>query len=354
MKGLGSGFRLFGETLVGGFFAATENPFVGLVVGLLATTLVQSSSVTTAMIVALVAAPEYPLPLANAIPMIMGANIGTTVTATLVSLAHMRRQEEFSRAFPVAICHDIFNYFCVLLLLPLEMATGFLRHLAVSFSSLLTDLGGIDFESPLDVVLDVGLLPVRGLTEFLFSSNVAQGFFMSATSALLIFSALVMLVKVLRSSVGDRVDNVVNNVLGQNAIVSIAVGILVTIMVQSSSITTSIMVPLAGAGLLKLEQAFPVTIGANIGTTVTALLAAMAVSGPNASFGLQIALVHLFFNLSGLLLIYPVTIMRKIPLKLARIFTKLAMRSRKLTVFWIAILFYGLPALCIIVAEALR
>ena len=234
------------------------------------------------------------------------------------------------------------------------MATGFLRHLAVSFSSLLTDLGGIDFESPLDVVLDVGLLPVRGLTEFLFSSNVAQGFFMSATSALLIFSALVMLVKVLRSSVGDRVDNVVNNVLGQNAIVSIAVGILVTIMVQSSSITTSIMVPLAGAGLLKLEQAFPVTIGANIGTTVTALLAAMAVSGPNASFGLQIALVHLFFNLSGLLLIYPVTIMRKIPLELARIFTKLAMRSRKLTVFWIAILFYGLPALCIIVAEALR
>ena len=354
VKGLGGGFRLFGETLVSGFFLATENPFVGLVVGLLATTLVQSSSVTTSMIVALVAAPEYPLPLANAIPMIMGANIGTTVTNTLVSLAHMRRQEEFSRAFPVAICHDIFNYLCVLLLLPLEMATGFLQYLALSVSSLLTGFGGVDFESPLDIILGVGLVPVRELTNVLFSSNIAQGFFMSGTSALLIFFALVMLVKVLRSSVHDRVDNVVNNVLGQSALLSIAVGILVTIMVQSSSITTSVMIPLAGAGLLKLEQAFPVTIGANIGTTVTALLAAMAVSGPNASFGLQIALVHLFFNLSGLLLVYPVSIMRKIPLELARMLTKLAVRSRKLTVIWIAILFYGLPTLCIIVAEALR
>ena len=347
MKGLGSGFRLFGETLVGGFFAATENPFVGLVVGLLATTLVQSSSVTTAMIVALVAAPEYPLPLANAIPMIMGANIGTTVTATLVSLAHMRRQEEFSRAFPVAICHDIFNYFCVLLLLPLEMATGFLRHLAVSFSSLLTDLGGIDFESPLDVVLDVGLLPVRGLTEFLFSSNVAQGFFMSATSALLIFSAVGMLVKVLRSSVGDRVDNVVNNVLGQNAIVSIAVGILVTIMVQSSSITTSIMVPLAGAGLLKLEQAFPVTIGANIGTTVTALLAALT----GTVSALIAAISHLFFNIFGILIVYGIPQLRAIPLKLAEMIAEYSLKNKFIPLGYLLIVFVGIPLTIILLGR---
>ena len=110
VRGLGSGFRLLGEDLIQSFFTATENPFMGLLVGLLATTVVQSSSVTTAMIVGLVAAPENPLPLLNAVPMIMGANIGTTVTNTIVALGHIGRREEFERAFPVAICHDVFNY----------------------------------------------------------------------------------------------------------------------------------------------------------------------------------------------------------------------------------------------------
>ena len=100
VKALGAGFELLGGDAVEAIFAATANPFMGLIVGILATTLVQSSSVTTAMIVGLVAAPEAALPLSNAVPMIMGANIGTTVTATLVALAHMGRREEFERAFP--------------------------------------------------------------------------------------------------------------------------------------------------------------------------------------------------------------------------------------------------------------
>ena len=104
---------------------------------------------------------------------------------------------------------------------------------------------------------------------------------------------------------------------------------------------------------MRLEQAFPVTIGANIGTTVTALLAALAVSGPNAAAGLEIALVHLLFNVSGLLLIYPVQPIRQVPLRIARAVTVLASRSRKLTVFWIAVLFYGLPAFCIAVERLL-
>ena len=149
-------------------------------------------------------------------------------------------------------------------------------------------------------------------------------------------------------------ERIVNGVLGSSAVASILVGVLVTVMVQSSSITTSLLVPLGGAGLLRLEQAFPVTIGANIGTTVTALLAALAVSGPNAAAGLEIALVHLLFNLSGLLLIYPVEAIRRLPLVAARTVTRLAVRARKLTVLWIALLFYGLPALCIVIERLLR
>ena len=351
VKGLGSGFRLLGEDLIRGFFEATENPFVGLVVGLLATTIVQSSSVTTSMIVALVAAPENPLPLANAIPMVMGANIGTTVTATIVSLAHLGRRDEFGRAFPVAICHDAFNYFSVLILLPLEMATGYLRSTAVWLAGLLGDVGGVEYESPLDVVLDAGLAPFTALAGLLFGVQGARATFLIGLSGLFIFFALFLLVRVLRSALHSRVEQAINGALGRSAVLSMLVGAAVTVMVQSSSITTSVLVPLGGAGLLRLEQAFPVTIGANIGTTVTALLAAMAVSGPNAAAGLQIALVHLLFNLSGVLIIYPLQRIRKVPLDVARGITRLALRSRKLTIFWVAVLFYGLPSLCIAIAQ---
>jgi sodium-dependent phosphate cotransporter len=111
---------------------------------------------------------------------------------------------------------------------------------------------------------------------------------------------------------------------------------------------------LGAAGLLRLEQAFPVTIGANIGTTVTALLAAMAVSGQNAVAGLQIALVHLLFNFSGLFLIYPLRVIRNLPLDAARLVTRVAVRYRKLTVLWVLLLFYGLPGLCIAIFQWFR
>ena len=351
VKGLGDGFELIGQDFIDSFFEATSNPFIGLVVGLLATTVMQSSSVTTSMVVALVAAPENPLPLANAIPMVMGANIGTTVTATMVSLAHIGRRDEFERAFPVAICHDIFNYFAVLVLLPVEIATGYLGRTASMLADALGQVGGVDYESPLSTALSAGFAPIVALAEALFAGSGGQAAFLVTASGAFIFFALFLLVRVMRATVHSRAEGIIDRVLSSSAVVAMLVGVVVTVMVQSSSITTSLLVPLGGAGLLRLEQAFPVTIGANIGTTVTALLAALAVSGPNAAAGLEIALVHLLFNLSGLLLIYPVQAIRKVPLEAARQVTRLALRSRKLTVLWVALLFYGLPALCIAVGR---
>tara|TARA_B100001123_G_scaffold163074_1_gene187911 strand:- start:22550 stop:23707 length:1158 start_codon:yes stop_codon:yes gene_type:complete len=354
VRGLGSGFRLLGEDLIQSFFAATENPFMGLLVGLLATTLVQSSSVTTAMIVGMVAAPENPLPLINAVPMVMGANIGTTVTNTIVALGHIGRNEEFERAFPVATCHDTFNYLAVLVLLPLEMITGLLQSSAAWFTGLLSNFGGVVYQSPFRAALSLGLAPISTMADTLFSTEVSQAVFFIIVSGLLIFTALFFIVKVMRGAVQTRVERAVNKALGVNAVVSILIGAIVTIMVQSSSITTSLLVPLAGAGLLRLERAFPVTLGANIGTTVTGFLAALAVSGVNATAGLQIALVHLLFNLSGTLMIYPVAAVRNIPLNLSRQMTKLALRSRKLTLVWVALLFYGLPTLGVVISRALQ
>ncbi len=348
VQGLGDGFRLLGRDLLDAFFTATENPFIALMVGILATTLVQSSSVTTVMVVGLVAAPENPLPVANAVPMIMGANIGTTVTNTVVSLAHMGRRDEFFRAFSVATCHDFFNFMTVAVLLPLEITTGYLRRAAVALASTFGGVSGVTYENPLKNALKAGLEPLKSLAGALFEAEQAQGILLVLISGLLIFGALLFLVRVMRAATQSSIEVFITRFLGRSALVSILLGAVLTVMVQSSSITTSLLVPLAGAGLLTLEQAFPVTIGANIGTTVTALLATLAVSGANAHAGVEIALVHLLFNLSGIALIYPVPFIRRLPLVAARSLARAAVESRKWALLYVLGLFYGLPAILVV------
>ncbi len=346
VNALGDGFKSLGRGLLETFFTATQNPFMGLMVGILATTLVQSSSVTTSLIVGLVAAPVNPLPVANAVPMVMGANIGTTVTNTIVSLGHMGRKQEFYRAFSVATCHDFFNYIAVLVLLPLELLTGYLRKAATALSTLLTGMiGGVEYDSPLKGVLKAALQPIKGLIGGVTDSERFQAVLLIAVAGVLIYVALMLLVRVMRRAMHSRVEVIVSRGLHRSPLVAIIVGILVTVMVQSSSITTSLLVPLAGAGLITLVQAFPITVGANIGTTVTALLAALAVTGPNARWGITIALVHLLFNLSATLLIFSSERIRNIPLAAARWLASVAVRSRKWALLYVVLLFYGLPAL---------
>ncbi|HUP50479.1 MAG TPA: Na/Pi symporter [Thermoanaerobaculia bacterium] len=351
VKALGDGFKLLSRDLVESFFRATANPFVGLLVGILATTLVQSSSVTTAMIVGLVAAPENPLPLANAIPMIMGANIGTTVTNTLVSLAHIGRRHEFRRAFAAATCHDFFNYFAVIVLLPLELMTGFLRRSAEGITGALIEWGtkGVAYESPLEGVLRTGFRPVKAAVNAVSASTQVQAAVMITVAAVFIFSSLILLVRTMRSLLHARIEMGVMGVLGESGLVGIVIGAIVTVMVQSSSITTSLLIPLAGAGIITLQQVFPITIGANIGTTVTALLASLAVAGVNAHAGITIAIIHLLFNVIAALLIYPFPPIRRIPLRAARRLAHVATRSRPLAITYVFGMFYILPALVAVV-----
>ena len=351
VNGLGVGFRALGEGVLASFFAATENPFVGLMIGILATTLVQSSSVTTAMIVGLVAAPENPIPVANAVPLIMGANIGTTVTNTIAALAHMGRKEEFRRAFSVATVHDFFNYLAVLVLLPLELATGYLQRSAVALTGMLSSVGGSDYDSPIKGVIKAGGVPIEAALGALLPTERLAAVCYILLSGVLIFATLTAIVAVMRTTMQNRIESLVSRALARNALIAMLVGVVATVMVQSSSITTSLLVPLAGAGVLKLEQAFPVTLGANVGTTVTALLAALAATDVNAAAGLTIALVHLLFNLSATLLIYPFGPFRRIPLRLARKLADVAVESRALAIGYILGLFYVIPVVFAILNE---
>ncbi len=353
VKGLGDGFKLIGADLLDSFFRATSNPLIGLMVGILATTVVQSSSVTTSMVVGLVAAPENALPLVNAVPMIMGANIGTTVTNTFVSLAYTGRRDEFQRAFAVATCHDFFNFMAVALLLPLELATGYLRRVAAMGAAVVANVTpGVDYDSPLKGLLKLVMTPVMGLAEMMFSDSApGQGAVIAILSVGLIFVALSQLVVTLKNRLQSQLEKAVEGTLAKSGLLGIVIGILVTAAVQSSSITTSLLVPLAAAGIVTIQQAFPVTLGANIGTTLTALLASLAVSGPNAGAGVTIALVHLLFNLTATLVVYPLPAIRRLPIAAAEALARVASHSRGWAFVYVMALFYGIPAVLALLSQ---
>ncbi|KAF7202292.1 sodium-dependent phosphate transport protein 2B-like [Nothobranchius furzeri] len=129
---LGSAFLLIGGKAAGDIFqdnAVLSNPVAGLVIGVLVTALVQSSSTSSSIVVSMVSSGL--LDVKSAVPIIMGANIGTSVTNTIVATMQAGDRNEFRRAFAGATVDDFFNWLSVLILLPLEAATGVLYKLTL-------------------------------------------------------------------------------------------------------------------------------------------------------------------------------------------------------------------------------
>lgn len=335
---LGSGIAGLGEDFTDRLFHGVGNPLTALAVGVLATVLVQSSSVTTSTIVGLVGVGV--LTVDEAVPMIMGANIGTTVTNTLVSIGSIRRPEEFRRAFAGATMHDFFNLASVAVLLPLEVATGMLARAAVALSSLVGDASGGEFHSPVQAAVNTGSGVVERMAEFLAGPTRLAAVLLLVAGLVLIFATLLAITKNMRVVVAGPAERSLNAVLGRSGALGILVGTVLTVAVQSSSISTSLLIPMIAAGVLRLENAYPLTLGANLGTTITALLAALALS---QIAGLQIALVHLLFNVAGTLLFYPVPLMRRIPLRAARWLADQAIRRRGAVVAYLVVVFLALP-----------
>jgi solute carrier family 34 (sodium-dependent phosphate cotransporter) len=334
---LGSSFKLFGKGLASQLIEMTSNPMVGLVAGVLATTLAQSSSTTTSIVVGLVAAGA--LTIEGAIPVVMGANIGTSVTNTLVSMGHITRPEEFRRALAGATVHDFFNLCSVLLLLPLEMATGYLHWIATATAQAFSGMGGMAFSSPLKALTK----PAVSLALDLVGKNPTLGVIFALV---LMYAALKFLVDLAKGIVVQRSGRLLNRYLFGSPLIAMFFGAVITVLVQSSSISTSMVIPLVGAGILTLEAVFPFTLGANIGTTVTAMLASLATGNLAA---VTVAFAHLFFNLTGILLIYPLRFVRQVPLSMARALATLTSRNRAFAFLYIIGVFYAIPLALIFV-----
>lgn len=337
---MGGSIKLMGKETSESLFQGVANPFAALAVGILATVLVQSSSTTTSMIVALVGSGE--IPVENAVPMIMGANIGTTITNTLVSIGHVRQSAAFRRAFAAATVHDFFNLLCVIVLLPFELMTGFLTKSALALTEVFAGSAGAEFKSPVKGAVKAAYKQILHGFESMGLEGTPLAIAVLVLGIGMTFFCLIFITKNMRTLIVGPLEQALNNSLSRSGVIGIAVGAAVTVAVQSSSITTSLLVPLCAAGILSLENAFPIMLGANIGTTVTALLASTAA---DSSAGLTIALVHALFNLLGTVLFYPFMRVRRIPLRMARGLAIAASRNPLYVLAYVGGVFVALPVL---------
>ena len=327
IKHMGSGFA---ETVL----TTTSNPFIALFIGVFATVLFQSSSTTTSLIVGMVSSGT--LTISSSIPMVMGANIGTTVTNTIVSIGHISKGKEFKRAFAASTVHDFFNILAVIIVFPIEMLFHPLQKTSEWFAlQLFGKIENIDVlqaKSPIKLAVKSG---AKFVQKFSFDNDVVYLLISVSITFLMLYS----IVKLLRSLVLKKIEGFFDQYIFNTAIKAMVFGVILTIMVQSSSITTSLVVPLAGAGVLTLRQIFPFTLGANIGTTVTALLAAITgtVSALVAAFS------HLLFNITGILVIYGIPLLRNIPLRLAENMADIAVSKKYIPILYLITIFILIP-----------
>ena len=329
---MGASFKFFGKGFAEKLLTTTSNPFIGLFIGILTTSIVQSSSTTTSMTVALVAGGA--LDVLTAIPIIMGANIGTSVTNTLVSLGHIYNKDEFRRAFAAAIIHDFFNLISVIIIFPLELAFDILGRISLFFEQLLKNSDGLNLIDPLKIIVKPTVNLIIKLTD-------ESGTIILMISVILLFIALRYIVVNLKAIMIGKIEAFINETLFKTDIRALILGLIMTMLVQSSSITTSLAVPLAGAGILSLRQIFPFTLGANVGTTVTAILASLVTGSESA---VTVAFAHLMFNVLGICFIWPI---KRVPIFLAEKLAEYSLKSKLIPVAYITLVFFIIPLLLI-------
>ncbi|MEL6398624.1 MAG: Na/Pi symporter [Cyanobacteria bacterium J06626_4] len=339
---IGAGFKSATGERAEELFAFATNPFMGLIVGTVATALIQSSSTVSSIIVGLVAGG---LPVATAVPMIMGANIGTTITNTLVSLGHVTDKTEFRKAFAAATIHDFFNLLSVVIFLPLEILFHPLERMGLFLANIFVGGGSASMKN-LNVVKTVTspLVNLFKAATHIFPAPF-DGILLIFLGIGLIFLTITFIGKLLKVLMVGRAKDILHTAIGRGPIAGILAGTLITILVQSSSTTTSLMVPLAGAGVFGLAQVYPFTLGANIGTCVTALLAATAVSGAEAVPALEIAMVHLLYNTLGVVIIYGIPFLCRLPIVGAETLAAIAADRKYLAFLYIVTVFFLIPGI---------
>lgn len=241
MKLMSDGLEnIAGERLKGILEKITSNKIMGVLVGTIVTAVIQSSSATTVMVVSFVNAGL--MSLVQATGVILGSNVGTTITAQIVS-------------FNLEVVAPIFiGIGAILMLSSKKKKIKDIAVISVGFGILFMGMG-------------------------LMSSS------MKPIAELEIFKEIII-------------------IMGRYSILGVLVGVIMTAIVQSSSATTSILVALAAAGTIDMKIAFPIVLGCNIGTCVTAIIASLTAN----KTAKKAALLHLLFKIFGTIIFLPLSV----------------------------------------------
>jgi sodium-dependent phosphate cotransporter len=337
-----SSLQHLGKNVIDAIIFATANPFTGLFIGLLITAMLQSSSTTTSLTVALVASGS--ITLENATPVIMGANVGTTITSTIVSLGFINKKNEFRRAVAAGTYHDFFNILTVVILFPLEYNYGFLSTTAEGITQFLFTTSHAALDSPAPHFW-LSFYPAIDLLIEIIPSP-----FLLATLALaLLFSSILIFRRLISNLLNARFPEAFSRFFFKSPLKSFTWGLITTAAIRSSTITTSVVVPIVAKRIVKLKQAAPFIMGANVGTTVTAFVAALLYA--NSSDSLSIAIVHFLFNCTGVLVFFPLSVLRKLPIGLANAMGKLTLKYRLAGFVYLLTAFFFLPFSLIFVSQ---
>ena len=166
---------------------------------------------------------------------------------------------------------------------------------------------------------------------------VKLGIAISIMGFVLLVVSLWKMVKNLTGALASRIEGLFRRIFFRNDAMAYSVGTVTTILVQSSSVSIGIIIPLAGAGVVKLKRVFPFMLGANLGTTVTGIIAASAMPVEAA---VAVAITHVMFNVFGTVIWYP---LRRVPIGLARWYGKLAAKSKKYAFIFLIVIFMLIP-----------
>ncbi|MFF4341319.1 Na/Pi symporter [Kitasatospora sp. NPDC001540] len=341
------GFAGLGGDAAHTMFAFAANPWVGLSVGVLGTVLIQSSTTTTA--IAVTAVGSGALPIEGAVPIILGANVGTTVTTSLVALTFIGNRTEFRRALGASTVHDFYNWLALLLFFPVELIWHPLQRISRALTDALYGTDWLPNPAHFNVVRSVTRPVEHAVVHGTAQVSAALGpLFTIVIGAALILVAVRYLGTLLKLLMVGRARDALLKAVGRNEYLAMATGMGVTVVTQSSTITTSVLVPFAGTGILTPAQVYPVVVGSNLGTTFTVVFAAFAGVGPDAKIGLQAAFVHLVYNLFAIVAIYVIPLLRPVPLCCAEQLARLASERRWILGVYLGTVFVALPALVIV------
>lgn len=328
---------VFGEDFKD-LLSTVKNPFIGLFAGMLVTAIIQSSSTTSTTIVILVA--QGIVSVETAIPIVIGANIGTSVTSSIVSIGYITNKAEFKKAIIFATLHDFFNIILAVLLLPAELMFGMLSKLSTTIVSATYTASVNEPTMNLSWIRVVVDPIVEGLT-FITSGS---PFIMGVISVLILLSSIYLMAHFFKAIlIGDIKIWLTEHVFNNN-LKSLFWGVSLTSALQSSSVTTSLIVPVAASSNLDVRKVFYFLMGANIGTTITALIAALM----SNEVALIIAMAHFLFNLLGVLIMVLIKPLRNVPIILAESIGKAVTKNKFIGLGYVLGVFFIIPFLLIL------